>query len=101
MARNSNIARDQKRDILIAKYAAKRDEARLILNSQTASADEKMAADKVLQNIPNNARSTRSTRRCSSCGRPHAVYRRFGLCRICLRWAVSNGFIPGLKMASW
>ena len=39
--------------------------------------------------------------RCRSCGRPRAVFRKFGLCRICLRTLAHRGEIPGLVKASW
>ena len=39
--------------------------------------------------------------RCRRCGRPRAVYRKFGLCRICLRELAHNGFIPGMTKSSW
>ena len=39
--------------------------------------------------------------RCQRCGRPHAVYRKFLLCRVCLRELGHAGEIPGLKKASW
>ena len=39
--------------------------------------------------------------RCVRCGRPHAVYSKFGLCRICLRELAYKGEIPGLKKSSW
>jgi small subunit ribosomal protein S14 len=39
--------------------------------------------------------------RCQKCGRPRAVYRKFLLCRICLRELGHAGEIPGLKKASW
>ena len=39
--------------------------------------------------------------RCQRCGRPHAVYRKFGLCRICLRQMVQAGEVPGVTKASW
>jgi small subunit ribosomal protein S14 len=39
--------------------------------------------------------------RCRLCGRPRAVYRKFGICRICFRNMASNGLIPGVKKASW
>lgn len=45
--------------------------------------------------------STRRVRRCRFCGRPRAVYRKFGICRICLRKYADQGVIPGLKKASW
>ncbi|QVL30844.1 type Z 30S ribosomal protein S14 [Telmatocola sphagniphila] len=39
--------------------------------------------------------------RCKLCGRPRAVYRKFGICRICLRNMASDGLIPGMRKASW
>ncbi|HLF98993.1 MAG TPA: type Z 30S ribosomal protein S14 [Acidimicrobiia bacterium] len=39
--------------------------------------------------------------RCNRCGRPRAVYRRFGLCRLCLREMAHAGEVPGVKKASW
>jgi small subunit ribosomal protein S14 len=45
--------------------------------------------------------STRRVRRCQICGRPRAVYRKFGLCRIHFREMADQGLIPGVKKASW
>ncbi|MBS1903130.1 MAG: type Z 30S ribosomal protein S14 [Bacteroidetes bacterium] len=45
--------------------------------------------------------STRKYTRCSRCGRAHSVYRKFGLCRLCLRELALDGKIPGLRKASW
>jgi small subunit ribosomal protein S14 len=39
--------------------------------------------------------------RCVRCGRPRAVYKRFGLCRLCFRHMAHNGEIPGITKASW
>jgi small subunit ribosomal protein S14 len=39
--------------------------------------------------------------RCKLCGRPRAVYRKFGICRICFRDMASSGLIPGVVKASW
>jgi small subunit ribosomal protein S14 len=44
---------------------------------------------------------TRAYTRCTRCGRPRAVYRRFGLCRICLRELAHNGQIPWMTKSSW
>ena len=43
----------------------------------------------------------RAYTRCNKCGRPHAVYRKFGTCRICFRKLADQGCIPGVKKASW
>jgi small subunit ribosomal protein S14 len=44
---------------------------------------------------------TRVHSRCRRCGRPRAVYRKFGLCRICLRELAHQGQIPGMTKSSW
>ena len=43
----------------------------------------------------------RAYSRCTRCGRPHSVYKKFGVCRICLRELAYKGEIPGMKKASW
>jgi small subunit ribosomal protein S14 len=43
----------------------------------------------------------RKYRRCERCGRPRAVYRKFGLCRLCLRQLALRGEIPGVRKATW
>jgi small subunit ribosomal protein S14 len=45
--------------------------------------------------------STRAYTRCQFCGRPRAVYRKFGICRVCFRDMAVRGEIPGLRKASW
>lgn len=45
--------------------------------------------------------SSRRESRCNLCGRPRAVYRKFGVCRICFRNLADKGLIPGVKKASW
>lgn len=45
--------------------------------------------------------AVRNYTRCERCGRPHAVYRKFRLCRICFRELAYKGQIPGVKKASW
>lgn len=45
--------------------------------------------------------SSREYTRCSICGRPHAVLKKFGICRICFRELAYKGQIPGVRKASW
>lgn len=45
--------------------------------------------------------STKAYTRCNNCGRPKAVYRKFGICRICFRNMANEGLLPGVKKASW
>jgi len=39
--------------------------------------------------------------RCQRCGRPRAVLRKFGLCRICVRELAHAGELPGVTKSSW
>lgn len=43
----------------------------------------------------------RAYTRCNRCGRPHSVYRKFGLCRVCLRELALRGELPGVTKSSW
>lgn len=45
--------------------------------------------------------AVRAYTRCQRCGRPHSVYRKFGLCRICLREMALTGQLPGVSKSSW
>ena len=45
--------------------------------------------------------SSRAYTRCQKCGRPHSVYRKFGLCRICVREMAHRGELPGVTKSSW
>ena len=45
--------------------------------------------------------STREYTRCKICGRPHAVLKKYGVCRVCFRELANKGEIPGVKKASW
>ena len=101
MAKQSMIQREKKRARTVAKYAQKRAAIKAILNDANASDDEKWEAQMALQKLPRNASPCRQQRRCQVTGRPHAVYRKFGLCRNKLREAAMQGQVPGLVKASW
>ena len=45
--------------------------------------------------------ATRAYTRCTLCGRPHAVLKKYGICRVCFRELANKGEIPGVKKASW
>jgi small subunit ribosomal protein S14 len=101
MAKVSMINREHKREKLAAKYAAKRAALKAIVASPNSSEEEVWDAQIALQKLPRDASPVRKQRRCQVTGRPHAVYRKFGLCRNQVRQAAMRGDIPGLKKASW
>lgn len=101
MAKASMIAREHKRTRTVEKYAAKRAELKALLKDPEASDDDKWNAQVKLQKMPRDASPVRQQNRCRLTGRPHGVYRKFGLCRNKLREAAMRGDVPGLTKASW
>jgi len=89
MAKASVKARQRKRERMVAKFAAKREEL-------------KKAGDwKALDDLPKNSSNVRLKNRCQISGRPRGYVRYFGISRIALRDMALNGKIPGLRKASW
>ena len=89
MAKASQIARNEKRIKLVAKYADKR-------------AALKAAGDwEGLQKLPKNSSPVRVKNRCAVSGRGRGYMRPFGLSRIAFRELAREGKIPGVKKASW
>ena len=101
MAKTSMIQRELKRAKLVAKYAEKRAELKAIIRDLNSTDEERRAAQQKLNAIPRDASPTRQRNRCSITGRPHGVYRKFGLGRNKLREGAMKGEIPGLTKASW
>jgi len=101
MAKKSMIAREKKRTKTVAKFAQKRAQLKAVIGGVDATDDEKWDALMALQKQPRDASPSRQRRRCQITGRPHGVYRKFGLCRNKLREAAMRGDVPGLVKASW
>lgn len=101
MAKQSMIAREKKRERTVQKFAEKRAQLKAVIKDPEASDDDRWAAQVKLQKLPRNANPVRLRRRCQITGRPHGVYRKFGLCRNKLREAAMRGDVPGLVKASW
>jgi small subunit ribosomal protein S14 len=101
MAKKSMIARENKRARMVARYAKKRAELKAIIKNPNSTPEEIDAAVLKLQKLPRDSSPVRKQRRCRITGRPHAVYRKFGLCRNKLREAAMRGDVPGLRKASW
>lgn len=89
MSRKSLIAREAKREKLVAEYAEKRKE--LKENGQWEE----------LQKLPKNASPVRLHNRCKMTGRPRGYYRKFGISRLAFRELALRGEIPGIKKSSW
>ena len=101
MAKKSMIQRELKRAKLVAKYAEKRKALKAIIRNVNSTDEERRAAQAKLNAMPRDASPTRQRSRCAITGRPHGVYRKFGLGRNKLREGAMKGEIPGLTKASW
>ncbi len=89
MAKRSSIAREAKRQRMVAKYAAIRKELK------------EKGDFAALQNLPRNSSPTRLHNRCNVTGRPRGFMRKFGVSRIAFRELALEGKIPGVTKASW
>lgn len=89
MAKKSIVARERKREKLVAQYAERR-------------AALKAAGDyAALDLLPKNSSPVRLHNRCQITGRPKGYMRHFGICRVLFRDMALDGKIPGVKKASW
>lgn len=113
MARKATVEKELKREKLVAKYDKKRTAIKSRLKEIYKSMEEDPNADyealdhereelqEKLGKLPNNSVPIRRQRRCKVTGRPHGVYRKFGLCRNKLREWAMRGWIPGIRKSSW
>ena len=62
---------------------------------------KKPADQRAKANLMSGREQIKIRNRCNLCGRARAVYRKFGVCRICFRGMASDGLIPGVRKASW
>ena len=89
MSKKSIIARQKKREKLVAKYAELRKQLK------------KEGRWEELDKLPRNSNSVRLRNRCQLTGRPKGYMRRFGISRVSFRKMALEGKIPGVKKASW
>ncbi len=95
------VEREKRRTKTVAKYAEKRSSLKAIINDANLPDEERWAAQDKLQKLPRDSSPVRQQNRCRITGRPHGVYRKFGLCRNKLREAAMRGEVPGLVKSSW
>ena len=101
MAKKSSIEKNDRRKQLTLRYAAKRKALKAVIINVHASDEEKMAAQFALQRLPRNSSKTRIRNRCQMTGRSRGFESAFGLSRIAMREMALNGFLPGVRKASW
>jgi small subunit ribosomal protein S14 len=101
MAKTSMIKREERREKLVKRYAAKRAALKETIRSPKSTDEEREVALRKLQSLPRDSSASRVRNRCAITGRSRGVYRKFGLGRTKLREATMRGDVPGLRKASW
>ena len=101
MAKKSMVAREVKRQRLVAQYAEKRAALKEQLKDKEAPLGDRVRLSMKLAKLPRNSSATRLHNRCQLTGRPKAYYRKLKMSRIKLRDLASNGQIPGMVKSSW
>lgn len=101
MAKNSVVQRELKRNKILKRFSEKRAQLKEAVRKAGLTGEGIWEALQALQKLPVNASPVRFKRRCSCCGRPRGVYRKFGICRLCLRKHAMQGLVPGVEKSSW
>jgi small subunit ribosomal protein S14 len=101
MAKLSSINKNERRKLLVKKYAPKYAKLRAIATDKTLDEGERTIARLKMAEIPRNGNPTRVRNRCMVTGRPRGYYRKFRLARVMLRDLANKGMIPGVTKSSW
>lgn len=101
MAKKSAVERNRKRELLVKRYATKREQLKAIARNKDLPVDERFAAQLKLAALPRNSAVSRVRNRCLVSGRPRAFYRKFRMSRIAMRDLASQGLVPGMVKSSW
>ncbi|TCK25793.1 30S ribosomal protein S14 [Pseudonocardia endophytica] len=101
MATKAKIAANERRKVVVARYAQRRAELKAVVARPTSTADERAAAAAELRRQPRDASRTRIRNRDSVDGRPRGHLRKFGLSRVRLRELAHSGALPGVTKSSW
>lgn len=101
MAKTSKIVKNNRRAVLIDRYAERRAELVKIIKDPDASYGDKREAYAAIAKMPRDASTTRYRNRCNVSGRPRGYFRKFGLSRIAVRDMAHRGELPGIRKASW
>ena len=101
MAKKSKIAKNERRKVVVARYAGRRAELKATIAAPATPAAQRQAAVSALQRMPRDASPTRVRNRDVVDGRPRAYYRAFGLSRLRLRELAHRGELPGVTKSSW
>ena len=101
MAKKSKIAKNETRQELVARYAARRQELKAIIKNPNTPDEERLDAQFELNRQPRDASPCRVRNRDAADGRPRGYLRKFGLSRVRVREMAHRGELPGVRKSSW
>ncbi|MBX3087195.1 MAG: 30S ribosomal protein S14 [Cryobacterium sp.] len=101
MAKKSKIARNEQREAVVARYAARRLELKKALVDPKSTDEQREAARLGLQKLPRDASPVRLRGRDAIDGRPRGFLRQFGVSRVRFREMAHRGELPGITKSSW
>ena len=101
MAKTSSIAKQKKREKLVALNWKRRAELRNQGKDLNLSEEERETARVALNKMRRDTSPSRLKNRCQLTGRPHGYLRKFKVSRLCFRELAGMGMIPGVTKASW
>jgi small subunit ribosomal protein S14 len=101
MAKESKIVKNNRRRAVVARYAERRAELKLIIRSPVSTFEQRLEAQSALARQPRDASPVRLRNRDAVDGRPRGYLRKFGLSRVRVRELAHDGQLPGIRKASW
>ena len=101
MAKTSSIARQKKREKMVALKWEKRQQLKKTIANPLTSEEERYEAVNTLNKLPKNSSPVRLRNRCQITGRSRGFLRKYKLSRLCFREMANMGLLPGVVKSSW
>ncbi len=101
MAKKSSVEKNNRRKLLVGRYAEQRAALKAIIKNQGSSMQERLEAQAKLSALPRNSSPVRVRNRCALTGRARGYMGFFKLSRIMFRELALQGVLPGVKKTSW
>ncbi|GAB3132446.1 30S ribosomal protein S14 [Tsukamurella serpentis] len=101
MATTAKIAANERRKVLVARYAERRAELKRLIAHPSTEPGARAAAVSALAKLPRDSSATRVRNRDAADGRPRGHLRKFGLSRVRVRALAHEGRLPGVRKSSW
>jgi small subunit ribosomal protein S14 len=101
MAKKSSIAKQNRREKIVNRHWAKRQELKNKVSDISLSEEERLEASIALNKMKRDTSPVRLRNRCQITGRARGFLRKFQVSRLVFREMASHGMIPGVTKSSW